>query len=68
MVKVKTDTIEVWKAKIIEQEHIDEVLEDIKADIQNLIDDTDSIYGTSALHKALEIIDNHISGKENNAT
>ena len=39
------------------------VIDDIKADIYALIDDTDSIYGTSALHKALDIIDKHISGK-----
>lgn len=35
----------------------DSVIEDIKAEIQNLIDDTDSIYGTSALHSVLDIID-----------
>ena len=32
---VKTDTIEVWKAKIIEQEHINKLLEDIKAEIKD---------------------------------
>lgn len=38
------------------------VIEDIKAEINTLIDDTDNIYGTSALHKVLEIIDKHIGG------
>lgn len=33
-------------------------LDDIKKEIFKLIGDTDSIYGTSALYKALEILDN----------
>ena len=36
------------------------VIEDIKAEIYKTIDDNDSVYYTSALHKALEIIDKHI--------
>lgn len=32
-------------------------LDDIKAQINKLIGDTDSIYGTSALYKAIDILD-----------
>ena len=32
-------------------------LDDVKAEINKLIGDTDSIYGTSALYKALDILD-----------
>lgn len=42
---------------------IDKFLEDIKQEIYKTIDEYDSVYYTSALHKALEIIDKHI-GKE----
>ena len=33
-------------------------LDDVKAEIFKLIDNTDSIYGTSALHSVLDILDN----------
>ena len=33
-------------------------LDDVKKEIFKLIDSTDSIYGTSALHSVLEILDN----------
>lgn len=33
-------------------------LDDVKKEIFKLIDNTDSIYGTSALHSVLEILDN----------
>ena len=33
-------------------------LDDVKKEIFNLIDNTDSIYGTSALHSVLDILDN----------
>lgn len=39
------------------------VIEDIKQEIYKTIDEHDSVYYTSALHKALEIIDKHL-GKE----
>jgi hypothetical protein len=34
--KVKADTIETWKAEIIEKEHIKEVLDKIRAEIEYL--------------------------------
>lgn len=37
-------------------------LDDVKKEIFKLIDNTDSIYGTSALHSVLDILDN--IGKE----
>ena len=61
---VKTDTIEVWKAKIIEQEHINKLLEDIKAEIETLQSDTNVMMYSLAISDVLEIIDKHISGKE----
>ena len=59
---VKTDTIEVWKAKIIEQEHIKELLEDIKAEIADMDGDINGYY----IHKydVLAIIDKHIGKAE----
>ena len=64
---VKTDTIEVWKAKIIEQEHINKLLEDIKAEIESRCAITVNSNNEPAmtLHDIFEIIDKHISGKEN---
>ena len=38
---------------------VDDVLDKITLDINKAIDDCDSIYSTSALHKALEIIDKY---------
>ena len=63
---VKTDTIEVWKAKIIEQEHINKLLEDIKAEIVDMDGDINGFY----VHKdeVLAIIDKHISGKGTDET
>ena len=37
--KVKADTIETWKAEIIEKEHIKEVLDKIRAEIEEYKDD-----------------------------
>ena len=64
---VKTDTIEVWKAKIIEQEHIKELLEDIKAELtKDYVDDNpDNFrYTTVMLKDVLAIIDKHIGKAE----
>ena len=74
---VKTDTIEVWKAKIIEQEHINKLLADIKAEIKNqsfnhyfehgeYIGEDCTEERIIFYDKVIEIIDKHISGKENN--
>ena len=64
---VKTDTIEVWKAQIIEQEHIKELLEDIKAELtKDYVDDNpDNFrYTTVMLKDVLAIIDKHIGKAE----
>ena len=70
MVKVKTDTIEVWKAKIIEQEHINEVLEYIKAEIDEqykwLMQTKYTIYDIDIAFSGIKsAIDKYTSGKEN---
>ena len=41
------------------QDTVNEVLDKISKDIKKTIDDCDSVYYTSALHKALEIIDKY---------
>ena len=65
---VKTDTIEVWKAKIIEQEHIKELLEDIKAEINGIDSMTFIGNGSGCASEmraeCLKIIDKHIGKAE----
>ena len=64
--KVKADTIAVWKAEILEREHIRAVLEDIKREIVQHCCITVGIDNEPAmtLHDVFEIIEKHISGKE----
>ena len=38
--------------------------EEIKQEIYKTIDEYDSVYYTSALHKALDIIDKHLKGEQ----
>ena len=73
MRKVNSDTIDVWKAKIIEQEHINEMLMDIKEIIIAEMSECEIPQGNvhwwngrkDGLNFVLEIIDSHISRKEN---
>ena len=65
---VKTDTIEVWKAKIIEQEHINKLLEDIKSEINEKLQEPEYQHEgedwQSGLIMAETIIDKHTNQKE----
>ena len=54
--KVKADSIEVWKAKIIEKEHIKELLDKIRADIELLKAD-----GLANMDAVLNVIDRYFS-------
>ena len=56
--KVKADSIEVWKAEIIEKEHIKELLDRIRAEIEEM--PTDYCGGYIGLDKkeVLQILDN----------
>ena len=61
--KVKAEFIEVWKAEIIEREHIKELLDRIKAEIEEEICLTDNPYTKETKYtiehlKLLEILDN----------
>ena len=58
---VKTDTIEVWKAKIIEQEHINKLLEDIKA--EPILDKIRAEIGKSKTEHELQLSENDTKGK-----
>ncbi len=57
--KVKTDSIEVWKAEIIEKEHIKELLDRIRAEIDEQYDRVHpyNIDVAQGLEMALEILD-----------
>ena len=63
--KVKADTIETWKAEIIEKEHIKEVLDKIRAEIEKplreeMFFDTDNAKAQAiALNWCIEIIDKY---------
>ena len=49
---------EVWCNRLKRMVMNGTPLDDVKKEIFKLIDNTDSIYGTSALHSVLEILDN----------
>ena len=58
--KVKADSIEVWKAEIIEKEHIKELLDRIRAEIDEQYDRVRpyNIDVAQGLEMALDILDN----------
>ena len=58
---VKTDSIEVWKAKIIEKEHIKELLDKIRAEIDEQYDRVHpyNIDVAQGLEMALEILNKY---------
>jgi hypothetical protein len=58
--KVKADSIEVWKAEIIEKEHIKELLDRIRAEIDEQYDRVHpyNIDVAQGLEMALDILDN----------
>ena len=58
--RVKADTIAVWKAEILEREHIRAVLEDIKLEIKGEMNNPVELAKNRALYWVLEIIDKYI--------
>jgi len=60
--KVKADTIETWKAEIIEKEHIKEVLDKIRAEVESLRNANPSYYHSGDMvdrEEVFEIIDKY---------
>lgn len=62
---VKADSIEVWKAKIIEKEHIKELLDKIRAEIDEQYDRVHpyNIDVAQGLEMALEILNKYDKGR-----
>lgn len=61
--KVATDTIPVWKAKIIEKENIKELLDKIRADVEEQVVPR-SVYTDKQKKQVLAIIDKYKAESE----
>lgn len=60
--KVKTDYIEAWKAQIIEKEHINNLLDKIRAEIDSYCSGNRD--RNDGLYIAMKIIDKYKGDKE----
>lgn len=66
--KVKTDIIPTWKAEILRKEHTNEVLEKIKAEIEQnaypIVHGVNNHEKGMTLYGILQVIDKYIEGSE----